>query len=124
MLNECWIKGKFTISTDKKRLDITTIYEFLTKTYWGKNRSYDVIKKSIDHSVCFGVYENDQQIGFARIFSDYATLSYLCDVFILPSYQKLGLGKWLVNTILNYDLIQGTHIVLATKDKHLHPPQY
>lgn len=118
MENEVWVREEYTISTDKKKLDIFSIYEFLATTYWAKNRSFEIVKNAIENCLCFGVYKNNIQIGFARILTDYSTISYIFDLYILPSYQKLGLGKWLVQTILDYHLIRATHIALATKDKH------
>lgn len=118
MTNESWMKENYQISTDKNLLNIEKIFEFISQTYWGKNRTIAVIKKSIENSLCFGVYHNTQQIGFARVISDFCITSFVFDVYVLPTYQNLGLGGWLIETIANYSPIKETTIVLATKDKH------
>lgn len=115
---ETWTKDNYQISTDKKRLDTEKIFTFISQTYWGKNRTLVIVKKSIENSLCFGVYDNNHQIGFARVISDFSITSFLFDVYILPTYQNQGLGKWLIETITTYPLIKNTTLVLATKDKH------
>jgi GNAT superfamily N-acetyltransferase len=111
---------EFVISTDKSRLDIGVIHEFLSKSaYWAIGRPLDVVKASIEHSLCFGVYDQDSQIGFARVITDYSTFAWLCDVFILDSHRNLGLGKWLVECIIAHPQLQNIRrILLATKDAH------
>ncbi len=113
-------KGHFVISTDKDRLDLPAIHNFLsTQAYWALNRPIEMVKTSIENSICFGVYEDSKQIGFARVVTDYATFAWLCDVFILPEYRSLGLGKWLVECIVTHpQLASLRRIVLATRDAH------
>lgn len=98
--NTMWQRDSWVISTDKNRLNIAVIWQFLRTSYWASKRSLAQVAQSIDHSYCFGVYEAEQQIGFARVITDYVTFAYLADVFILPSHRKLGLGKWLTHTIM------------------------
>ena len=78
-----WQQGEYLISTDKSRLDLAEIHSFLTTSYWAAGIPMAVVKKSIEHSLAFGVYKGDQQVGFARVITDYATFAYLGDVFIL-----------------------------------------
>lgn len=113
-------KGNFVISTDKGRLDIAAIHDFLsTQAYWALNRPIEMVRTAIENSICFGVYERDQQIGFARVVTDYATFAWLCDVYILPDYRSQGLGKWLVECIVTHpQLAPLRRIVLATRDAH------
>ena len=112
------MKG-FTINTDKSLLDFDTIYGFISDSYWAKGIPTEVMQKAIDNSMCFGVYEGNKQVGFARIISDYATFAYLADVFIIESHQGLGLSKWLVEAIVNHSELQGLRrMMLATKDAH------
>lgn len=114
-----WKNNTLTISTDKEKINIATVYEFLSSSYWAKNRTVQQIESSIKNSLCFGMYENISQIGFARVITDYATFAYLADVFILPSHQKLGLGKWLIDTIFNMDELKNiTSWLLITHDAH------
>jgi GNAT superfamily N-acetyltransferase len=110
----------FTISTDPARLDITAIHHFLSEqSYWAKGRPREMVEKSIEHCLCFGVYEEARQVGFARVLTDYAVMGYLMDVFILPEYRGRGLGKWLVSCIMAHpDLKHLRSWLLATDDAH------
>jgi GNAT superfamily N-acetyltransferase len=110
----------YTINTDKTRIDIPLVHKYLSQhSYWAKGRPRDIVERSIENSLCFGVYKGEQQAGFARVVTDYATVAWLCDVFILEAYQKLGLGKWLVTTIVNHPKLQNrVRFLLATDDAH------
>lgn len=96
-----WHKNNFTLSTDKTKLDFDVIYNFLKNSYWAKNTTRDKVALSIKHSLCFGLYAGEHQIGFGRVVSDFTTFAYLGDVFVLPEYRKRGLGKWMIDTIFN-----------------------
>jgi GNAT superfamily N-acetyltransferase len=85
------------ISDDKSKLDVELIHNFLTTSYWAKGRTIEEVKKSIEHSICFGVYKGGKQIGFARIVTDYTVIAYLMDVFILEEYRGNGFSKLLLN---------------------------
>jgi GNAT superfamily N-acetyltransferase len=112
-------RGEFMISTDKSRLDIEAIHRFLDTSYWAAGRSAETIRKSIEYSIPFGVYKGDQQVGFARVITDYATFAWIADVFILDPFQGQGLGKWLMEVIIAHPDLQGfRRWVLATKDAH------
>ena len=94
----------YLISTDKHKLDIAKIHRYLSEmSYWAKGRTLAQIQTQIDQSMCFGVYLNDEQVGFARVLSDKVTLAYLADVFILPDHQGKGLGKRLVAAVLEHE---------------------
>jgi GNAT superfamily N-acetyltransferase len=113
------IKDRFYVSTDKSKLDISTIHDFLKNSYWAENIPLAIVEKSIKNSLCFGLYKGNQQIGFARVITDYATTAFLKDVFILKPYQGQGLGKWFVEYILSYPELQDVpKWLLATKDAH------
>jgi hypothetical protein len=113
-------RGPFLISTDKSRLNVEVIFEFLTRrSYWAQGRSLEVVSRSIENSLCFGVYDSDKQIGFARLVTDYATFAWICDVFMLETHRTHGLGKWLVQCIVNHpDVAKIRRLLLATKDAH------
>jgi GNAT superfamily N-acetyltransferase len=112
-------EGAYTISTDKNQLDISVIHGYLKNAYWCKNKPRHLIEKSIQGSICFGVYHQAQQVGFARVITDSTTFGYLADVFIIPEYQGKGLGKLLIGTIMNCPDFQGFRSwSLATKDAH------
>jgi len=110
----------FCVSTDKTRLDIPLIHDFLSqRSYWAKGRAIEVVQVSIENSLCFGVYEGSRQVGFARVVTDYATFSWLCDVFILETHRGRGLGKWLVETVVGCPGLKNTRrFLLATSDAH------
>lgn len=112
-------RNEIFLSTDKSKLDMITIHNFLKNSYWAKNILISVVEKSIKNSLCFGLYENSEQIGFAKVISDYATSALLRDVFILESYRGQGLGKWLIEHILAYPELQDVpKWLLGTKDAH------
>ena len=115
-----WQKDAYTISTDKNRLDVGTIHHFLyTTAHWAIGRPMKVVRKSIENSLCFGVYEWDKQVGFARVVTDGAIVGWICDMFILPSHQGNGLGKWLLECMMEYPDIKGLRrILLNTRDAH------
>ena len=115
-----WQRGEFEISDDRARLDIKVIHQFLSaESYWAIGRDISVVKRSIDHSLPFGVYHQGELVGFARVVTDYATFAWLADVFILEKYRGQGLSKWLVEVILEHPELQGfRRWVLATKDAH------
>jgi GNAT superfamily N-acetyltransferase len=111
----------FHVSTDKSRLDIDMIEDFLSKrSYWAKGRTREKIVKSIENSLCFGVYKDTgAQVGFARVLSDYAVFAWIMDVFILENSRKLGLGKLLMKAIMEHPGLQGLERWgLGTKDAH------
>src|SRR5687767_9642192 len=117
---ESWQQGEFEISTDRQRLDRGMIHEFLSReSYWAQGRSLEVVNRGIEHSLSFGIYRGPQQIGFARVVTDYATFAWLADVFVLEEYRRQGLGKWLIEVILAHPQLQGfRRWALATKDAH------
>lgn len=107
------------ISTDKQKLDIDFIHQFLTRSYWAKGRTIEEVQTSIDHCLCFGVYLDDKQIGFARMLTDYTVFGYLMDVFIIEEHQGKGYSKQLMKTITEHpDLQQVKRWMLATHDAH------
>lgn len=91
-MNE-WQQGLFTISTDKNRIDVTMVHSFLSQTYWATGIDVPTVQRSINHSLCFGMYKGTTQIGFARVITDYTRFAYLADVFVLDVYQGQGLGR-------------------------------
>ena len=113
-------RDNFTINTDTGKLDLNFIHDYLcNQSYWARGRGRDVVENSIENSLCFGVYEGEQQVGFARLVTDYATFAWLCDVFIADSHQGQGLGKWLIECIVEDPKLQGVkRILLATSDAH------
>jgi N-acetylglutamate synthase-like GNAT family acetyltransferase len=99
--------GRFLISTDKSKLDLSVIHEFLSHSYWAAGIPRETVARSIENSLCFGVYDHARQIGFARVVSDFATYAYVADVFILEPYRDRGLGKELMASIMTHPRLQG-----------------
>ena len=115
-----WKKGDYVISTDSARLDTHFIFNFLSQvSYWARERSMEVVQKSLGHSLNFGVYRRDEQVGFARVVTDYSTFAWLADVFIVEGHRGNGLGKWLMGSVTAHpDLQNLRRWVLATRDAH------
>jgi GNAT superfamily N-acetyltransferase len=110
-------RDSFTISSDPARLDLDAICSFLSRSYWANERTRETTQRAIEHSLCFGVYDGGQQIGFARAVTDYATFAWLADVFIAEEYRGRGLGKWLVEVVLSHPELQSVpRWFLATRD--------
>ncbi|HLL96148.1 MAG TPA: GNAT family N-acetyltransferase [Spirosoma sp.] len=114
------MNSEYTISSDKSRLDIPLIHRYLSQeSYWAQNIPLDVVQRSIDNSLGFGLYQDGQQVGFARVITDQATFAYLADVFVLPEHRGRGLAKQLMNVISNWPTLQGLRRwMLATNDAH------
>jgi len=110
----------YLISTDPEKIDVELVHAYLSESsYWAKNIPKEVVRRSIANSLCFGVYENGRQVGFARVVTDKATFGYLADVFVVESARGLGLSKWLMDSILAHPELQGfRRWVLATADAH------
>jgi GNAT superfamily N-acetyltransferase len=117
---EALIKKGYKISTDQNLLDLDMIHNYLSnESYWSKGITKEKVQRSIENSMCFGVYKNGKQVGLARVVTDKAIFAYLCDVFILDEYRGNGLSKWLLQTILGHPELQGLkRWTLATLDAH------
>jgi GNAT superfamily N-acetyltransferase len=119
MKTETYKKDIYTVSTDKSLLDISVIHGYLRRSYWSEDIPLEIVKKGIENSLCFGIYKEGGQIGFARVISDYSTFAYLADVFILEEERGKGLAKWLVECILKHEQLQGLrNFCLLTRDAH------
>jgi GNAT superfamily N-acetyltransferase len=111
--------GQLDISTDKGRLDLDVIYDFLQTSYWAKGRARGVIERAIQNSLCFGVYVDGHQVAFARVVSDRAVFAYLMDVFVLPEFRGRGISKALMRVVLAHPELQNLRVfLLATADAH------
>lgn len=118
-----YTRGAYTISTDPARLDVDAIAAYLSRSYWANLRPREVVDLSLRHSLNFGLYytgaQGDHQVGLARIVTDYAVFAYLCDVYILEEHRGHGLGKWLIDTMINDPALKYVaRIMLATRDAH------
>lgn len=117
-----WREGPYEIDTERSRLDIELIYGFLSREFWDSaGISRDLVERSIEHSLCFGVYEGERQVGFARVVTDRATFAFVSDDFIVESHRGRGLGRWLMQCILAHPDMQGLRrIMLVTHDPRLY----
>jgi GNAT superfamily N-acetyltransferase len=113
-----WKRGDYVCTDDKARLDMNVICELLQATYWAADRSRELIEKSVQHSVCFGLFHHHQQVGLARVITDYATFAYLGDVIVAAEHRGQGLGKWFVECILTHPSMQTATQCLRTRDAH------
>ena len=107
-----------TISKDKSKLNSIVIHAFITNSYWGKGRTIQQVENTITHSLCFGVYKDNAQIGFARVVTDYVVFAYLMDVFIVPEHQGKGYSKELMKTVLEDETLKSCFWMLKTSDAH------
>jgi GNAT superfamily N-acetyltransferase len=111
--------GPYRITTDTAQFDLDAIHAYLTASYWAEGIPKEIVARSIEHALCFGVLAGQKQIGLARVVTDRATYAYIGDVYILDAYQGQGLGKWLMATIVAHPDLQGLRRwTLATRDAH------
>jgi GNAT superfamily N-acetyltransferase len=112
--------GDYTISTSKDRIDLDFVCKALAGSYWASDRPRSAIEESIRASICFGAYDrrDNSQVGFARVVSDGATVSWLCDVVVSEAHRRKGLGKLLVSAALAHPPLNGTTFFLGTRDAH------
>ncbi|MGJ8669850.1 MAG: GNAT family N-acetyltransferase [Oceanococcus sp.] len=114
-----WNKGKFTVSCDPDKQNLEVIHRFLNQSYWAKGISKQTVKKSLDGALCFALLHERKQVGFARVISDFATIAYLGDIFVLPDHRGQGLSKWLMECVSSHPDLQGLRRwILATANAH------
>jgi len=113
-------RSMYTISTDKSRLDRAMIHKFLSEdSYWARNIPRDLVERSIENAICFGAYDGERQIGFARVVTDRATFAYIGDVFVLPSHRGRGVSKQIMQAIRDHPELQNLRRWhLLTRDAH------
>jgi GNAT superfamily N-acetyltransferase len=114
------LKGEYSISTDRARLDLRFLHDYLSKeSYWAKGLPLERVVAAADHSLNFGVYHGDRPVGYARVVTDYARVAYLADVFIIEEYRGRGLSKWLIEVIMAHPDLRGLRRwMLHTLDAH------
>jgi GNAT superfamily N-acetyltransferase len=120
MQHQTYQRGKLTVSTDPARLDLDVIHNYLSRqSYWAVGIPRNTLDRAVAGSLCFGVYDSNTQVGFARVVTDGATFAYLCDVFVLDSHRGQGLATWLMECIMVHPSLQGLRrFVLVTRDAH------
>ena len=112
-----WVRGQFVVSTDRARLDLDAVHQYISTSYWAAGMPRRVLERAIENSLIFGIYDGPRQAGFARVITDCSTYAYLSDVFVLEAYRGLGLSKWLMECILEHPDLQGLRrFALFTRD--------
>ncbi|WP_338804734.1 GNAT family N-acetyltransferase [Xenorhabdus griffiniae] len=115
--NITWERGEYWVTTDKSKINIHFVHSELTQLFWARGVEFDKVKTAIENSLCFALFHRDKAIGFARLVTDFSMFSYLSDVFIIDDYQKKGLGRWLVECVLQHPIIPYVkHVMLVTSN--------
>lgn len=109
-----WKKDTYLVTDDQEQLDLNAIHHFLTNSYWAKGRSKETLTNSIHHSFTLGMFCDGEQIGFARVITDYSTFGYLCDVYILEAHRKKGLGHFLMECLFQHPRLTSIKWLLKT----------
>ena len=114
-----WRRDPYLITTDPARVNLAVVHGFLTHSYWANGIPLETVRRAIEHSLNFSVFEADAQVGFGRVITDYATFAYLADVFVLESHRGRGLSKWMMEVLVAHPDLQGfRRWVLLTRDAH------
>jgi ribosomal protein S18 acetylase RimI-like enzyme len=112
-------RGPYSVTADRRRMDVDAVHGFLARSFWARGISKDLVAKSIAHSLCFGLFDDQAQIGFARVVTDLSTYAYLCDVYVLEQYRGQGLGKWMIEFVMAHPDLEGLRrFQLVTRDAH------
>jgi len=112
-------RGEYCLSSDLARMDLDVIHGYLSRVYWSEGIPRDVVERSMQNSLCFGVFRGTEQVGFARVISDFATFAYVADVFVLEQHRGRGLATWLMQFVMQHPRLQGLRRwALATRDAH------
>ena len=114
-----WRRGDFAISDDHARVDVDVVWNYLKRSYWAEGIPRDIVERAIANSLNFGLYRGGEQIGFARVITDYATFAYVADVFVLEEFRGQKLAVWLMECVAAHPRLQGLrNIMLGTRDAH------
>lgn len=114
-----WRRGEYTVSTDRACLQPAVIHGYLTRSYWSAEIPLETVRRALEHSLNFGLYKRDAQVGFTRVVTDQATFAWICDVFVLEEERGRGLSKWLIECVRATPELAGLRrCLLATRDAH------
>ena len=112
-------RGQYSITTDPDKMDLDAVHGYLSRSFWAEGIPKEIVARAMANSLCFGVFDAGEQVGFARVVTDRATYAYLCDVYVLESHRGRGLGKWLIETVMAHPDLQGLRrFQLVTRDAH------
>jgi len=104
---ERYDRGDYTISTDPDRLDVCAVHRYLSASYWADGFPFALVERSLRHSLSFGLYASEGQVGLARVITDETTFAYLCDVYVLPEHRGRGLGRWMIECVMGSPRLRG-----------------
>src|SRR5262245_43101543 len=107
MLEMEWMNERFWVTCDSAKQNLDVIHDFLSHSDWSRGIPKETVARSLKNSLCFALLDEARQIGFARVISDFATIAYLGDVFVLPEYRGRGLSKWLMRCVMEHPDLQG-----------------
>lgn len=113
-----WQRDEYLLTDDRTRLDLDAVWAWLQSSYWAAERSRAVVEKSLEGSMCFGLFHGNVPVGFARAVTDHATFAYIADVVIAPEHRGRGLGKWMMECVVNHPGLAGQTLLLRTRDAH------
>ncbi len=113
-----WTNGEYIITDEREKVDVDKLHEMLSKTYWAANRTKDTTIKSLDKVICFSMYYNNEQIGFARVITDEVVFSWICDIIVEEKFRGKGLGSWLMECVMNHPKIKNTRQALSTSSAY------
>lgn len=113
-----WVRDSFVLTDEPTESLVADTFRLLQTTYWSHKRPMEVVGRMIENSLCFALFSEEQQVGFARVITDYATTSWLADVVISESLQGQGLGSWVMQCVLEHPTIADTQFVLQTGTAH------
>ena len=107
------------IASDRGRINVELVHEFLSSSYWAQGRSRAVVERSLENSLCFGAFQGERQVAFGRAITDYAVFAYIADVFVIPQFRGAGIGKALVRAMVEHPSLKGLQVtLLRTRDAH------
>mgnify|MGYP006304213163 CR=1 FL=1 len=113
-----WTRDGLRMTDDPAQVDVAAVRGLLQQSYWGRNRTEDVIEQSVAHSLCLSVFDGEKQVGFLRMVTDYTTISWLCDVLVDEQHRGRGIGKWIVETAMALPELHSCRTILITRDAH------
>ncbi|HON28916.1 MAG: GNAT family N-acetyltransferase [Mesotoga sp.] len=114
-----WFREEYSVSDKTEKVQRKVVNDYIiNRSYWGKGRTCEQMNRAMNNSICFSLFKREEQIGFARVITDYALIFYLADVFVLEEHRRKGLGRWLIECVLDYPPIKNIKGMLNTKDAH------
>ncbi|WP_226610943.1 GNAT family N-acetyltransferase [Marinobacter nauticus] len=111
-----WRKDEYLITNDRSKVQLEVVHRLLAVTYWGDRRPREIVDRMVAGSICFSLYHGSKQIGFGRAVTDSTTFTWVADIVVEPEFRGAGLGKWIVECLLEHPAIKGTQLVLQTRD--------